>query len=314
MKLVFMLLANVVFVQVAKSGQVVLAERMVRFTFNHGLLPLPYVTECTDEEYRYIDPLFDISTTVRKRYRNLRQSAAASAPVHEEEFELRELTTYPGKCKNYCAGMARGTCRASGCVGYRRSLQASQPVGNLTCAEQLNEIHNALDALIVSDGGKLLSVPCQRFIRKAARKSECFDDVVYGEVTGFTFFTVSREMTGLSLPGTSPIVTKLRENAPNGYSICNTIPFNIEIEVNPCVNMVNITVTGTNNFMHNRFDKVHPMSVFENATTTSGSGINQGTFPYGVRYLDPGSYTIRAQPDNFLYKEKTLEFTVFKCS
>jgi hypothetical protein len=272
-------------------------------------MPIPYIAECTEEEFRYIDPLFNISTVAHNRHRNLRRSAKSSAMVQEQELEHRELRSYPGKCKDYCAGMAKGTCRASGCVGYRRNLQSGN---HLTCDEQLDQINNALDALMVANDGKLLSATCQRFIRKAARQSICLDDVVYGEITGFTFFTTTREFVGSILP---PLTTNLMENAPNGYSICNNIPFNIEISVNPCVNMVNLTLTNSNNnFFHTRIDNSQPMTVFENATTTSGSGIYRAKYRYGVRFLEPGSYTLRAQPDNFQYKEKTLDFTVSKCT
>ena len=312
MKYLLTLLTNVLMLMILTSRCVVLGERMVRFSFNDGIIPMPFIAECTETEYLHIDPLFDINTSNQKQHRNLRRSATVL--VQEQEQGHRELPTYPGKCKEYCAGMARGTCRASGCKGYRRGLQDSPTVDHLTCDAQVNKIHDALDALIESNDGKLLSVPCQRFIRKDARKTLCLDDVVYGEITGFTFFTTARQMGGSSLPGMAPIITKLRENAPNGYSICNTIPFNIDIEVNPCVNGVNVTLTGPNNFIHTQMDKVHPMTVFENVTTTSGSGVYRATHPYGVQYLDPGSYTMHAHPDNFLYKEKKIDFTVLKCS
>ena len=210
--------------------------------------------------------------------------------------------------------MASGTCRASGCKGYRRTLQEDQGgSAMMSCDEQLKEIHDALDALILANDGTLLSMPCQRFIRKAARDSQCYDDVVYGEITAFTFVTATREVKVLRLPGAPQIVTKWKEDAPNGYTICSSIPFNIEIEVNPCVNFVNVTLTGSNNFIHARTDHSHPMSLFENTTTTSGTGLLRSSFPDGIRYMDPGSYNLVAIPDNFLYKEKSLEFRVDAC-
>lgn len=307
MKLVFLLSAYIVTLTLCNNCQVVLGDRMVRFTFNDGLPPLLLLNECTAADFRYIDPLFNITTT--KRHRNLRRSATVeSIQEQEQEQAHRELATYPGKCKDYCAGMARGTCRATGCVGYRRNLQDTE----ITCDAQVNGIHDALDALILAKGGKLLSSPCKRFLTRSRRKSLCLDDVVYGEITGFTFITSSIQLKVLFL-STPPIITAFQQNAKSGYSFCSSVPFNIEIGVNPCVNIVNMTLTGPNNLIYSRTDNSHPMTLFENTTTTSDTGLLQSTFPDGIQYLNPGSYTLRAQPDNFLYKEKILDFRVMAC-
>ena len=302
MKLVFLLSAYIVTLTLCSNFQVVLGERMVRFTFNDGLPPLLFLNECTAADFRHIDPLFNITTD--KRRRNLRRSINEEEPL-EHEQNHRELPTYPGRCKEYCAGMARGTCRATGCVGYRRSLQDTQGTGQLSCDAHVSSIHDALDALILAKGGKLLSMPCQRFLKRTKRKTICLDDVVYGEITGFTFITSSIQLKVLFLT-TPPIVTAFQQNAKSGYSFCNSVPFNIEIGVNPCVNVVNMTLTGPNNYVLSRTDSSHPMTLFENTTTTSGTGLLQSSFPDGIQYLNPGSYTLRAQPDNFLYKEKTF--------
>jgi hypothetical protein len=290
---------------------VVFGERMIRFTFNDGVPPLLLLNECTAADFRHIDPLFNITTSTTKHHRrNLRRSASTSPSVmvYEPEMEHRDLKSYPGRCKNYCAGMARGTCRATGCVGFRRQLQESE----LSCDAHVNSIHDALDALILAKGGKLLSLPCQRFLKRSKRKTNCVDDVVYGEITGFTFITSTTQLKVLFLT-TPPIITAFQQNAQSGYTFCNSVPFNIAIGVNPCVDVVNMTLTGPNNFVHSRIDSHHPMTLFKNTTTTSGTGLLQSTYPDGIQYLNPGAYTLRATPDNFLHKEKTLTFRIKAC-
>ena len=312
MQQVFLLSTYIVLLTMCNYCQMVLGERMIRFAFNDGIPPLPYLNECSAADFRLIDPLFNITTV--KRHRNLRRSIHELEELEEPEQEQghRELPTYPGKCKEYCAGMARGTCRATGCKGYRRNLQDIQEAGQLTCDAQVNGIHDALDALIVAKGGKLLSMPCQRFLKRSRRKALCLDDVVYGEITGFTFVTAAVQLKVLIIT-TPPIVTAFQQNAKSGYSFCSSVPFNIEIGVNPCVNFVNMTLTGPNNYLLTRTDNSHPMTLFENATATSGTGLLRSSFPDGIQYLDPGSYSLRAQPDNFLYKEKILNFRVMAC-
>ena len=312
MKFVLQLLTYAVVMVTCMNRNLAFAERMVRFSFNNGLPSIPLLNECTDNDYRFIDPIFNITTSIRKGQRNLRRSAMMTSTQEQvqEGRTHRELPTYPARCKNYCAGMAPGTCRASGCQGYRRSLQNGQNGELMSCEAQVNDIHDALDALISSNQ---LSLPCQRFLKKSNRASDCYDDVVYGEITGFTFITATRKVKVLLLPALPQIVTVIKENAKTGYTICNTVPFNIQVEVNPCVNVVNVTMTGPNSYIHARVDDSHPMTIFENATITSGSGLHRSSFPYGIQYLDPGTYTISAYPDNFLSKAKNFEFSVIQC-
>jgi hypothetical protein len=291
----------------------VLGERMVRFTFNDGLPPLLLINECTAADFKYIDPLFNHNNTITKRHRNLRRSSTVAVTVPKHDAKHRELITYPGKCKNFCAGIARGSCRATACIGFRRHLQDGAPSGDdMTCDAQVNSIHDALDALILAKGGKLLSAPCQRFLKRSKRKTICVDDVEYGEITGFTFVTSTTQLKVLFL-STPPIVTEFQKDAKSGYAFCKSVPFNIEVGVNPCVDVVNMTLTGPNNYTYSRLDSHHPMTLFENTTTTSGTGLLRSSFPDGIQYLNPGAYTLRATPDNFQHKEKTLDFRIMEC-
>jgi hypothetical protein len=107
------------------------------------------------------------------------------------------------------------------------------------------------------------------------------------------------------------VVTKLQENTPNGYMHCSDIPFNIELVLNPCVKSVTFTLTNTEGRVPpvSRTDDQHPMILF-NSTT----GRTQLPSPYSsTRQLPPGTYSLRAVPDNFTYKEKKLDFKIIPC-
>jgi hypothetical protein len=288
--------------------QMALAERMVRFIFNDGIAPTPN-NQCTESDYDFIDPLFNITTLIeRRRLLSSSEIAATSPTTHNQDD--RALRNYPAKCKDNCAGLVPGTCRASGCQGYpgdrRLALLGELLGGNgndkATCEGQMAFIHNQIDELIQNN---TLSLPCQTFMLKSKRKSECFDDVVYGEILSFTFFTAT---TGTAnwwsyrYQSQPPTVTKLQENATNGYSICSSIPFNIELVLNPCVNVVSFALTNKNYYTpFSRTDSEHPMALFDSATTT---GYMRSSLPFGTRRLPPGSYTLKVTPDNFSRKEK----------
>jgi hypothetical protein len=308
---------------------VVIAERMVRFIFNDGIAPTPN-NQCTESDFEYIDPLFNITTLLerRRRHRDLIQSSLqkeASHPmVQDDSYGGRALGNYPARCKDNCAGLVPGTCPASGCLGYRRhlSLLGGLLVGNgsekiLSCEEQLALIHDEIDALIESN---VLSFPCQTFTLKSKRKSECFDDVIYGEIHSFTFFTASTTSTTTNRwPHHHPsppthTVANLQENAANGYSICASTPFNIELVLNPCVKVVDFVLTNKKNryTVFSRTDSVHPMTLFDASTGTPGYFV-RSPLPLGVRRLPPGSYSLKVKPDNFTNKEKILDFNVIAC-
>jgi hypothetical protein len=175
-------------------------------------------------------------------------------------------------------------------------------------------MHAALDLLIESN---VLSLPCQSFVTKSKRQAECFDDVIYGEILSFTVFTSHMNMPSSRwAPPPKPTVTKLQENTPNGYAICNNVPFNIELVLNPCVNTVAFTMINHNGTFPpmTRTDAQHPMVLFESMSRMRSPMSSSSSSPYATtRFLPPGSYTLSAIPDNFPNKEKRLEFHVIVC-
>ena len=303
----------------------VVADRMVRFVFNDGIPPTPH-NGCSEADDAYIDPLFNITTLLRRRDRHLLSARAASTSTTDYDSpEHRELRNYPAKCKDNCYLIATGTCRASGCQGYRRRNLLGDLLGDgdvLTCDDQISLIHTALDVLIETN---VVSSPCQTFLVKSKRKAECYDDVVYGEILGFTIFTstttsspVNRWSSPYQQPPPPPpktVVTKLQENTPNGYVTCSSVPINIELALNPCVKSVQFTVTVANSTMPpiTRIDSEHPMIVMEPPPGKLRSSFSPSSPYANTIRLPPGTYIVSAIPDNFAYKEKKLEFHVHAC-
>ena len=336
-----MMLRMIVFILITfmMNISMVMCDRMIRFTFNDGISPTPN-QECTIDDNRYIDPLFHI-TIVRLRRRQLMMESNVDAPTTIDSHDYEKLyhhhhrrELYAASCRNNCAGYARGTCRATGCIGYRRreqertvrserftktttsssssSSSSSDPTLMVvdsyhredlitsTCDGQVAEIHAALDDLILSNQ---ISVPCQAFLTKSKRTSECFDDVVYGEILSFTFYNMNMYNTRQRRPIK---VTALQTNvATTGFTICSNIAFNVEAILNPCVQSVTFTMTGPNGYQYTRADTGHPMLLFETATATTAN--------FGGQHLTPGEYHITARPDDYAYKERYVDFTVIAC-
>ena len=343
------------------AGGMVAAERMIRFAFNNGHAPSQY-TACSDSDFqRYIDPIFskiDLSTTitdiVNATSTTIQNIANGNVRARRQLTVQRATKTYSAKCKNYCAGMAKGTCRATNCVGYRRrdrqyrsleseendanedededddSVGDDQPHYRMTCAEQINDIHAALDKLISTTqyssyyGSYAFSSSCKRFIAKSKRKAECYDDIVYGEVNSFTFWNMKGTATSSKRYSSSYSTyqnrIKIKENVTaDGFNVCDNIPLNIEANINECVKVVRFKLQGwgknTNStsddddteillMKYGRIDEERPMFLFN-------VSVNAAT--YGGRYLVPGSYTMTVTPDQFRYKQKTLQFNVIHC-
>ena len=274
-----------------------MADRMIRFTFNSGITPTPGLDECSAADILWIDPIFDLTKDLRSR-RQLIDSELEDGEFAVNDHDHRKL--WSAHCKDNCVGIARGTCRATGCVGYRRRERKLSSSRNETtvadqnhrqeytpCDTQTAAMHWALDQLVYWNK---VSEACKRYLTKKKRKTECYDDIIYGEILSFTFYNMRRGV--------------LKYNVASGYSVCSNTPLNIEAVLNPCVKMVNFTMTGTNNFKYDRIDDNHPMLLFN--TSVYGS-------TFGGRYLQPGSYQISARPDNFLHKEKLLDFKVVAC-
>lgn len=311
---------------------------------------------------------------------NVRTRRLQRLPTNQQQQQQSHRRTapkkYPNYCKDNCAGYVKGTCRATNCVGYRRqhqyrSLESEENDDeedndndddedyddmdeeehySMTCEEQINDIHKALDKLIrptsyYSYYSNTISTSCQRFITKSKRKAECYDDVIYGEIMSFTFWNMNypKSYHGGSSSWSSystPPRIKIKENVTtDGLNVCHNIPLNIEANINSCVNVVHFKIRGWNNTSSTGTIMGGNM---KNATMTNQTNTNIKMYhnssnllmkyeriddrhpmylfdttiyanTKGGRYLLPGSYTLTATPDRFRSKQRTLRFNVITC-
>jgi hypothetical protein len=141
------------------------------------------------EDDRLIDPIFNITNY----YLRKRQLSSSSSTEHDDH---RRLNAY---CKDNCAGKVAGTCRATGCIGYRRNLmkedgqESDQDARNtqavvVSCDTQKINVNAALDKLISTNA---VTPSCKTFLSLSKRKAECYDDIIYGEITSFTFWNTN---------------------------------------------------------------------------------------------------------------------------
>jgi hypothetical protein len=156
-------------------------------------------------------------------------------------------------------------------------------------------MHAALDLLITTNA---VTSACKTFLQKSKRTAECYDNIIYGEISSFTLWNMNGNNASVV---SNAVPTKISENVAYGIQACSNVPLNMEAVVNPCVKSVDFTLTGP----YLTYTRIH------NSTSTKlifDTAAHKSTF--GGRYLTPGSYTLRATPDSFVYREKRLNFRV----
>lgn len=283
--------------------KVVSADVMVRYVFNNGVSPKAD-TYCSDSDNGKIDEIFKLGSNRR----HLRHNNA-------KEAMPRELKTYPRYCKNNCVKYAPGTCRATNCLGFRRSLnrvgrrEASVPAEHAqTCSESLTTIQKQLDELILKN---LVSNTCKVFLKNSTRTSACYDDVVYGEVEGYRIWNLTSSRSGKS----SPFILYESDNMTisGGYEFCKRTVFNVEIMTNDCVDDLKIIAEGPRGYDLERTEGYIPYTLFS-GTTSDNTDPSKGsisllgnTLPY------VGSYTITVIPDFMQTKSKQFVFKILDC-
>ena len=259
---------------------VVNADRMVRFLFNNGTAD-PTSGECNADDNILLDAIFTnsgLNSTYGKR--NLRQAKVS-----------RKLPIYPPKCKNNCAGVTPGYCRATNCVGYRRKLgetafdERDLSILAVPCETQVDYIHTELNKLV---NNRLVSSGCQTLLQKP-RNVKCYDDVVYGSVDKFRLWHTA----------VNPQV--LLYDDFTGQSFCRGISVNFEVITNDCVDFLNSTIVGPNGYTESLNEDERPFAVFGDWITSF-----QGKkLPYA------GNYTLTALPDGIESKKKVVKFNVY---
>jgi hypothetical protein len=253
------------------------AVRMVRMLFNS-------TQTCTSEDDILIDAIFDPG--MRRRQRST-----------SNNNKQRELSKY---CKNNCAGKMPRTCRASGCAGYddRRAARTGNSNNDerelqISCDDQIQLMNDRMNLLISTDA---VSESCKEYLDPAFRTSQCYDDVIYGEIENIQLYNVSTPML--------PVL--MTDNLQSGFSICRSLFFNIEVTVNPCVDFIHFNTVGPGgpNYARNSTDNTFPYTMF--AGSVNGTMVGRKLFYAGV-------YTLTITPDGFDRKKRVLQLTLLRC-
>jgi hypothetical protein len=253
-------------------ASIVGAEQMVRVLLNNGNEMRR--STCSAADYELIDQVVLASSSQRNR--------ALPADL------------FTSRCTRNCAGYAKTTCRAIGCVGFRRDLQedglTAEENGQrelLTCDDQISRINNGFNDLVSSNA---VSTSCKNLLN-APRNIACYDDTMLGEIVGFTAWNSNTNK-------------RLRTNISNGYFMCTSYAVNIEAVVNSCVQEVSFVMTGPNGYYDDQLELVAPYSIF---------GDNHEGTMFGNQ-LSAGDYTLTATPDGHAWLAKSISFTVKECS
>ena len=276
------------------------AEVMVRTIFNNGRAPSSWEnTYCTSTETSLIDNLFDL-----KKLLGLRQLRTSSAEVSASPTSTSTANTtttgsrelYIRKCKDYCKGVAAGTCRATNCVGYRRrDLKENSNGGHDERELQTGQCPAVVDLLNAALDLLQVSPSCRNYLDKSKRTTECFDDVMYGEIEGVRLWKVYQYFFWSSV---------MEERMPSsGYSFCKSLYFNLESINNDCVNNAYMVLDGPNNYQFINNQTYKPYTLFNDLGITM----------LGEKMTAAGEYTLSITPDGFEHKKKVFKFTLKNC-
>ena len=274
--------------------RLVSAAVVVRYVFNNGE---SYNSNafCTKNDDAKLDAIFN--TFYR---RSLRATTTVEHPsINTNQTASRGLKTYPSYCKNYCARFAAGTCRVSRCKGYRRSLQTVNP--ETTCKQGLGAVTRQIDELISND---LVSGPCKVFLKNSTRNATCWDEAVYGEVTGYKVWNLTD----------APTVAFKNQNFNSSvYSFCKSTVFNIEVQTNACVESLEITVVGPRSYKIHRSEAHQPFTVFSSSVDDNTDPANGKVVLVGRSMYYTGIFNVTVVPDGSSDRTKKFSFAVLDC-
>jgi hypothetical protein len=256
------------------------ADRVIVVIFNNGISPTA-ATQCDTADTFKIDTAFKpIERFLRVNTKSVTNSSIESIDNAMVDSHMdREL--WPTYCKNSCAGYATGTCRATGCVGYRKKDR--RRAQTLTCTDHVKIMNNLLD-----DVRTRVTSTCAVYMNPANRLTLCYDDVVFGVVEHFVLWKAPSKDKPLASYG--PVT--------DGFTICHNDRIDIEAVANQCVDTVTSTLTGPKGF---------------SATTRTSNQLPYTILGGGLTLPTAGTYTLTAVPDKTDFKKKTITFQVKKC-
>jgi hypothetical protein len=208
----------------------------------------------------------------------------------------RELQRSTKDCAEACRNMA--ICHATGCGGRRilsEENEINRKLQTATCAEQLNTANKKLDALISTNA---VSDSCKKVISRTNRKTECFDNVIYGVIENIVLWN-------LTASATQPV--QVTDNMKTGRTICKGMIFTIEAVVNNCVDFVRFEMVGPSDttYLRDHTEDAVPYALFD-ASTTGGM--------LGKQLYHSGYYTLKITPDGDVSKQQVFKLLVKDCS
>jgi hypothetical protein len=265
------------------------ADTMLRVILNNGTIGTGM--SCNDADSVLIDSVFNF--TFRRNLRNIpdKIDERKIKYFHHIEGDVNRRSLWPGKCANLCSGVTTGRCWITDCVGYRRTLTyATGPMSNSTLCQMTSaRVDTDLTYLVTQDK---VSSTCKALLN-ARRTFECYEHTMYGVIEYFNLYDANTDR---------PIKNAIGGNYPS----CSRKLVNFLVLANDCVSTVNISLTGTNGYVHEKYDDTIPFTLFGMNGTTSTTNFNG-------RILPIGNYTISAIPDGDITKKRRTTFSVVPC-
>ena len=251
----------------------VTAERKIKYLFNST------TDSCTTYDLDLIDAIFSNPLRTRRQLRS----------PNTEQSQRDMLRSR--KCSSDCAGVVRGYCHVSDCLGFRRELQSPTTSKFFTCAEETNDIDQRLQKLI---DNKEVTESCQNFLHPSNREVSCYDNVIYGAIENVRLWNMSASLTNPEL---------ITDDLTDMFPICKSLLFSIEAKVNTCVDFVHFRMDGPKYSRDHTEDDV-PYSLF---------GDSDSNQMYSRRLYNSGIYNLTIVPDGLESKKRTIQLNVLKC-
>jgi hypothetical protein len=292
MKITAFIVANVL----AHAVQFVQAETRLRMVLNNGIVS-PNMT-CNANDLALIGKAFDQPLNRRnlRKVVNTGSNERAVTYVDSLEDAHRDLDEIGSAsyCRDECKGIT-GICYKTGChwysTGKRKLAFGTGYLSNSTlCTTTTQSINYDLDFLV---NQSLVSTSCQAVL-KGPRKIKCFEDVMYGVVEEFRVLDSNTDDYVL-------------EELDGQMAICNNKPLNFQVDVNECVDKVDIVI------YNGKTSSIRAQKSFN--TTLPGPysvfGINgTNTLDFLGEYFQVGLYRIQATPDGKRNKTRTRHFNI----
>ena len=306
------------------------ARDVIKVILNNGVMPTVNGDYCNEQDLMLVDLVIDGGVIYaddeqeddgeddeddgeddRRRRRQLAKDEQSPLPVDEtttptgSKSPIRSLKSYSRKCEGYCRAFARGTCRVTNCIGYRRQRRQLLREGTTSrrlslCDDNIRRVEVGLRNIAPA-----LSPSCAKVLQ-GQKSITCFDETQLAMIDSFTLWNTDTK-------------TIVKEQMPqNNYIICipknaTTTParYNIEAIPNACVEEVQLKLTSsTGTTVKTNTMAEGPYTIFGSST---GSG-HHGDYDYLLgRRLSVGTYTLTTTLPGSLTPSKQIKFQAKVC-